>query len=107
MTNEQINIAIAEHMGWKNLHKIPQIVSLHSGWSGIKPDTGNDEFIPDYCNDLNAMHEVEKTLSGPIIDKYVNNCMSEAEWWFPDALTLSARQRAEVFLKTIGKWNDQ
>jgi hypothetical protein len=108
MTDEQINIAIAEQCGWKNLHKIPQIASLHSGWSGIKPDTGNDEFIPDYCNDLNDMHEVEVKyilVDGDLTADYWNNLYdtTESTLW-PFAST--ARQRAEAFLKTINKWED-
>jgi|688.fasta_scaffold480956_3 hypothetical protein len=124
MTDEQINTAIAEHCGWKNLHKIPQIASLHSGWSGIKPDTGNDEFIPDYCNDLNAMHEAEKEL-------YANECSmyfrilskvhptfgilpewmdidheEEQAWEYFQLLHTTASQRAEAFVKTINKWED-
>jgi hypothetical protein len=93
MTDKQINIAIAEYCRCKQDKPM---------WE--KSDGIYTLNIPDYCNDLNAMHEAKKTLAGPTIDKYVDNCMSEAEWWFANALTLSARQRAEAFLKTVSKW---
>jgi hypothetical protein len=106
MTDEQIDRAIARHMGWKYLHKIEQSVSIHYGWCGINPETGYDEFIPDYCNDLNAMHKAEETLTGLLLDKYVDNCMAEVEYWPSHLLYLSARRRAEAFLQTIGKWEE-
>lgn len=120
MTDEEIDIAIAEHMGWKDLHKIPQIASLHHGWSGINPETGHDEFIPQYCNDLNSMHEVENELYADQCSEYARIltkihpyfCIlpSDADdihelhyqYWF--LIHTTARQRAEAFLKTINKW---
>ena len=106
MSDEQINIAIAEHCGFTD---IMWPTGFHQKMSDEKSKQAGGRWrfqIPDYCNDLNAMHEAEKTLAGPTIDKYVDNCMSEAEWWFANALTLSARRRAEAFLQTIGKWEE-
>lgn len=77
----------------------------------------SQEEIPDYVNDLNAMHEaVEKLKFG--IDRFIwemerltkighrkDNCEHRPS----DYLKLSqakAAQRAEALLRTIGKWND-
>ena len=90
MSDKQINIAIAEYCGWKQDKPM---------WE--KSDGTYTLNIPDYCNDLNVMREAEKTLTGPIIDKYVDNCMAEVEHWPSHLLFLSARQRAEAFLQTI------
>lgn len=67
---------------------------------------------PDYLNDLNAMHEAEKTLAPIKIRRYVG------ELWFTmcednvagqmeiGTIHATARQRAEAFLRTIGKWEE-
>jgi hypothetical protein len=103
MTDEQINIAIAEACGYKNV-----TIGVTEGTIrvvvGYKHHTFDEE-IPDYCNDLNAMHEAEKIFDAALYCRYINelcdltikgkNCMYMA----------TARQRAEAFLKTIKKWN--
>ena len=81
----------------------------------------NDEiriFPPDYLNDLNAMHEAEKVLSP------ANQLASgESQWseylvWLGfcgknkthvvyGCVTATAAQRAEAFLRTIGKWKGE
>ena len=102
MTDEQINIAIAEHCGWKEI----RLDETHHIYGGIEPDNGFRVAIPNYCKNLNAMREAEKTLTGPILDRYVDNCMVEVEHWPSHLLYLSARRRAEAFLQTIGKWEE-
>ncbi len=66
--------------------------------------------IPDYLNDLNAMHEAEKTLTMEQGWKYLNQIallqdskdasdfMNHFCWHSP------AAQRAEAFLKTLNLW---
>jgi hypothetical protein len=94
MTSEQINIAIAEACGWQvNKHKYL-----------AKPPNGDWQYkdkIPDYCNCLNAMHEAEKTLNSEQLHDYYENLELVNGWEYPSS---TARQRAEAFLKTIGKW---
>ena len=93
MTNQQINIAIAEHCGF-NLEEY----RMEEG--GI-----NVAAIPDYCNDLNAMHKAEN-----LIDKddlhfvYSYNLYNTVVPMDHQPFRATARQRAESFLKTIGKW---
>ena len=125
MTDEQINFAIAETCGWKCAGH-PEQVKATEGWEFgyqfvINPDgelvTHNS--IPDYCNDLNAMHEAEKVLDwqGKIKfteilyrhcpDSYIRE-YDETEWdeIFP-LINSTARQRAQAFLKAIGKWEQK
>lgn len=81
------------------------------------------EKVPDYLTDLNAMHEAEKTLGSdsPCNDNrrlYAMNLLSVVlgvdvepvlpmDWsdcWFLS--TPTAAQRAEAFLRTIGKYTE-
>jgi hypothetical protein len=104
MTNEQINIAIAEVRGCTDC-KIQNVNG--------KLMYGQSE-VTDYCQDLNAMHEAEKTLTN------VQHRQYRREIWHSVCEDLSAyekvkaaeraqfsstaRQRAEAFLRTLGKW---
>jgi len=99
MTNEQINKAIAETCGWIDRPTCTDFL-------------GNPLLPPDYCNDLNAMHEAEKYM--------ISNLRLLDFWQFAEELKrivsanlgddsyihATARQRAEAFLKTLGKWEE-
>jgi hypothetical protein len=67
------------------------------------------EGLPDYLNDLNAMHEAEKMLTESQSAQYERRLMGSrsfvgaAEFWIYHA---TAAQRAEAFLRTIGKWEN-
>lgn len=68
--------------------------------------------LPDYLNDLNAMHSAEKVLSLSQRDQYQQwlyrivekECRMAPIYWL--AINSTAKQRAEAFLRTIGKWED-
>jgi transposase len=107
MTYEQINAAIAEACGWTNVSarhrsgRCPGADDLYVG----------HEFLPDYCSDLNAMHEAEKTLTKEQVSEYQcymydMACEISATQgrWMPYSAT--ARYRAEAFLKALGKWEE-
>lgn len=93
MTDEQINAAIAEACG-------------------IEPNTSRfNAGIPNYCTDLNAMHEAEKTLTKEHVREYqcyMYDMACEIQVtqgrWMPYSAT--ARYRAEAFLRTLGKWEE-
>ncbi len=88
------------------------------GWSKFTPDTiqytarradGKWGGLPDYLNDLNAMHEVEKQLNTPVhMQKHAwNNYKTMLE----DATNGSsfhatAAQRAEAYLRTLNLWTE-
>ena len=98
MTDEQINIAIAEACGWKKLSE------YNGAWGR---DLQRTYLLPDYCNDLNAMHEAEKVL-GEIYsiksheyEDWLQSIIEHDQTW-----RATARQRAEAFLKNINKWEE-
>jgi hypothetical protein len=92
MTPEQQRIAIAEACGEDN-------------------DSIYRDLIPNYLNDLNAMHDAEKIIPRQIF---------HVDYWqkgygrfqqILSSLTITpysatAAQRAEAFLRTIGKWEE-
>jgi len=125
MTNYDINIVIAEHCGWRNIKEIdyqpigtdPYIDGPDQMLVGIHPESDIDsdecEPIPNYCKDLNEMHEALQTLiSTEQQNQYINNiaevCWSDVSRGnnqvIFNQLTSTARQQSEAFLKTIGKW---
>ena len=101
MTDEQINAAIAEACGLK---KPCRKVKLNDKGFFVTQHAK----LPDYCNDLNAMHEAEKMLSKAQWEDFVqhlaNDWSSASDAW-KDVCHATARQRAEAFLRTLGKWN--
>jgi hypothetical protein len=103
MTKEQINIAIAKACGWTFINQVDK--RPH----GLPPDGKKDRYtspLPDYCNDLNAMHEAEKILSDESHADYacelVKTIRQNGEWF--ESVSATAAQRAETFLRTINKW---
>lgn len=95
MTNAQINIAIAEACGWKPTTD-----------GGICWDCNGSPIgtPPDYCNDLNAMHEAEKIFDNALYCRYIDELCTQAIKGKNCMYLATAAQRAEAFLKTIGKW---
>jgi hypothetical protein len=85
-------IAIAKACGFK--------------WSEYSDELGQlvAEFMPDYLKDLNDMHEAEKVLNNVQRERY----RTELVYMHAgrDVFATSA-QRAEAFLRTIGKWEDE
>jgi hypothetical protein len=66
------------------------------------------ETDPDCLNDLNAMHEAEKVLTQKQSDEYRINltllCHYQSHAVWRGDVHATAAQRAESFLRTIGKW---
>ena len=120
MNNDCINIAIAEYCGWKNIKEIDYqpigtdayVDGPDQIWVGIHPESDVDskdyEAIPDYCNDLNEIHEAEKTLYRGIDQRYWQSGYGRFRTILGetclDPYSASALERARAFLKTIGKW---
>jgi hypothetical protein len=119
MNTEKQRIAIAEACGWKNADH-PDAMKLKQGW--IMPEKWCmdpkgvlrfNHHRPDYLSDLNAMHQAERVLTQQQRIEYVRelgyiwtgrNDRAIPNWWFVHDAT--AIQRAEAFLRTIGKWED-
>ena len=96
MTDQQINAAIAEACGWTNVSarhrsgRCPGADELYVG----------HEFLPNYCTDLNAMHEALKTLQPDQLWDVAYSLPMETMLGF----MATARELAETFLMVIGKW---
>jgi hypothetical protein len=100
MTNDQINAAIAEACGWTDIINHPEF-----GLMGVNSKThdGGRTGIEYYCNDLNAMHEAEWSLTDDQLWRMAREIERNDEQWYFRA---TARQRAEAFLRTLGKWEE-
>jgi hypothetical protein len=109
MNTEQQRIAIAEACGWK-------WERLWTGELHGKPvgEQGPFREVPDYLHDLNAMHEAEKILDFEQSELFEDE-LCEVTFKDNDGLEnplpyrfsvchATAAQRAESFLRTIGKW---
>lgn len=101
MTDQEINIAIALASGWTTDGKWWSHPTLPDN-GGAEPDP------PDYCHDLNAMHEVEKLAHwGKYLDELDRIANPNGAMYRDKAVChATARQRAEAFLRTIGKWKE-
>jgi hypothetical protein len=101
MTDEQINATIAEACGWTDF-----VVHPEFGLMGMPSDThGLRTAVDWYTVDLNAMHEAEAMLSNAnmyVMEVQLKYVLSTREFYFH----ATARQRAEAFLRTLGKWKE-
>lgn len=108
MTPTEINIAIAEACGWKPRNYCNGYYRDDAeGWI---------ESLPDYYNDINAMHEAENGLDEEQRDELMRKVYvlldvegTDTGDTYPDykLYHATAPQRAEAFLRTIGKWRDE
>jgi len=105
MKKQEQRIAIAEACGWENINDL---------WIGNVSGTTSRERVPDYLNDLNAMHEAEKVLDdsweavpprqcGLYIGQLCENNPMISQYGLIHA---TAAQRAEAFLKTLNLWDE-
>jgi hypothetical protein len=93
-------MAIARACGWKisaETNRSPN----DSRYSAV-----NDRFfgVPDYLNDLNAMHEAEKVLPQKLRTRY--EMLLLEEYGTPCLLYAPAPVRAEKFLQATNLWKD-
>lgn len=93
MTPEAQRIAIAKACGR---------VQRPDGFWFPKGANYGSQGIPDYLNDLNAMHEATQSLTKDQL-RWYRNLLIEMTGTF-EAIDATAAERAEAFLRTIGKW---
>ena len=108
MTLEQQRIAIAEACGWTETEawldgrRCFERADSNAGW--------DFDSLPDYLNDLNAMHEAEELLYAKSDTLEGAERMRDYSKWLCNIakypLRATASQRAEAFLRTIGKWEE-
>ena len=112
MTEKEINIVIAEACGW----------IWHGDASWTKDPNNfywkkdlNYRTLPDYLNDLNAMHDAERLLDDDQWLEYMLNLQDvlqrdpyRGKWIVcQDNMHSTAAQRAKAFVITIGKYKDK
>ena len=137
MTNEQLNIICAEAEGWKCVQKVydgyienglisVRDVFLNGAIVGVMPINFQKGFIgdrpyhyhaiPNYGEDLNAMHEVEKVLKYEpdyilhlvqLLDVPDGRGDWDDEELWASVVMATATQRREAFVRTIGKWEEE
>ena len=95
MTPEQQRIAIAEACGWEPLPE-----------GHFHPDNPIGQTMPNYLNDLNSMHEAEKVLVRLQWVSYLRRLQTLCDESVTWPIHATASQRAEAFLRTIGKWEE-
>jgi len=123
MNKKQQQIAIAKACGWRKM-KAPKKL----GFGASAPDKCwyFIHQLPDYLNDLNAMHEAEKSLNLDQKRKHawiLTQLLNNFTVWLPDeyeslscwdmslhdisaCLAATAAQRAEAFLRTLNLWTE-
>ena len=108
MTDEEINIAIAKACGWKFIPEYCHSEDQPPEFTTVTPDGKHlCGYYPDYCNDLNSMHEAEKMLNKKQQNDYCFILMDiQNSWGGFKRLHATAKQRAETFLKTLILWTE-
>lgn len=112
MKEEEINKRIAELCGWTECRLVAKVVlsTLRDPVAyGVPPNGTYEIACLNYCTDLNAMHEAEKIMTKAqwedFVEHLTTNFYSVSDAW-KDACHATARQRAEAFLRTLGKWEE-
>ena len=103
MSEKEINIVIAEACGWTIKHKGLWVEALQTY-----------ACLPDYLNDLNAMHQAEGLLDDNQWLEYMLNLQdvlqrdpNRGKWIVcQDNMQATASQLAKAFVITIGKWKE-
>jgi len=92
MTNDEMDRAIAEAVGWSDLRKGPYDGGYHGRYKDhtLRP-------IPRYSTDLNAMHEAEASLT-------THGELHAYRMALGMDVSAKANRRAIAFLHVIGKW---
>lgn len=108
INTEQQRIAIAEACGWRIKRRDITGFNVWEPDAKLPAQLSNnlENKIPNYLNDLNAMHDAE-------------NVLTNEQWWlFVEFLTeirgggvalcisATAAQRAKAFLKTLSLWTE-
>lgn len=92
-----------------------------SGYPPVNAIVGKKEDLPNYLNDLNAMHQAEKVLNDDQLNDYAHHVIHLKipcpdgtvddwdlfeEYGWSGLLRATATQRAEAFLRTLNLWKE-
>jgi hypothetical protein len=94
MSDDEINVAMADAMGWRKEDGVYV-------WTANGIDCTCDE-LWDWANDLNAMHLAEKTLNMQQWRIYLMHLAS----FMQDICHATAKEKAKAYLKTLGEWKE-
>lgn len=104
LTPEQRRIEVAKLLGWK---KKREIEPGYWTWYSPNGDLAGQPCIPDYCSDLNAMHEAENTMNDLqkisyiyALDRAAKPNPSIHDW---NVINATADQRATAFIAVMGE----
>jgi len=120
MTPDEQRIAIATACGWRIVQttKYAWVVicpnNIERAWSshdGVMNDKPASYYLPDYLGDLNACHEMEKSLVRNDSEYSVGSWRSYLRYISivtdeDHPIDATASQRAEAFLRTLGLWQE-
>ena len=109
MDKDKQRVAIAEACGWEH-----RTVDGKTYWWNMAIQEGELSQLPDYLNDLNAMHEALLGLSQEQREEValrvcwgINWKSRETHECSPDyLLACTSEELAEAFLKTLNLWTD-
>lgn len=119
MTPEKQRIEIAIVVGWKRGQVDegsfidPSRTIPSERW--VSPNGHPERKVPDFLSDLNAMHEAvlhQKAQDGAFMVGYLLHLQkSSGDESFPGInvgtlVEATVQQRAEAFLRTLGKWEN-
>lgn len=115
MTKEQINIAIAESLGWSIFHRNDK--GEIKSWKHPDGSIWQEPWVPlRFTEDLNAMHEAWCSLTLWQHQAFRHELQAVIAYAQEDeephkgpchsVCNATALQRAEAYLRTIGKWKD-
>lgn len=116
MTKEQINIAIAESLGWSIFHRNDK--GEIKSWKHPDGSIWQEPWVPlRFTEDLNAMHEAWCSLTLWQHQAFRHELQAVIAYAQEDeephkgpchsVCNATALQRAEAYLRTIGKWKDE
>lgn len=108
MTDQEMRIAIADACGWGAEKQTAWMAKVAKRFYERHGERLLDP--PDYPNDLNAMHKAVMAQTQELRMKINNALMNlinpSAPYCLDRTINATAHQRAEAFLRTIGKWKE-
>ena len=111
MSADEINRAIAEHLGWRLIQCRDDGFGRAASERWRDPDGDIGPCPPIYTHDLNALHVALQSLTEVELSRYADEvcdltCDSNHDTDIRTMLMLSAKELAECFVRAVGKWRD-
>ena len=114
MTDEEINIAIAEACGWKFIPEYCHGEDQPPEFTTVTPDGKHlCGYYPDYCNDLNACRGIIEWLNSSENDRRgaavafceaLKEIHEEDNSCWVECAVPSAKQVCRAFLRAFNRW---